>query len=63
MKMKIPNFVKKQLDGIGDEEVQKNIKTIEGVIDDIYNEKASVYNYKNLYEYVSNTTRLMNNRT
>lgn len=50
MKMKIPNFVKKQLDGIGDEEVQKNIKTIEGVIDDIYNEKASVYNYKNLYD-------------
>ena len=50
MKMKIPDFVKKKLEGLSDDKVQSNMKTIEHAIDDIYNEKASNMNYKNLYE-------------
>lgn len=48
--MRIPDFVKKKLEGLSFEKVQSNIKTIESAIDDIYNEQASNMNYKNLYD-------------
>jgi 5,10-methylenetetrahydrofolate reductase len=60
MKMKIPDFVKKKLEGLTDDKVQSNMKTIENAIDDIYNEKASNMNYKNLYEYVMNNACVIN---
>jgi len=50
MKMKIPDFVKKKLEGLPEDRVRSHIKTIEAAIDDIYNEKASNMNYKNLYD-------------
>ncbi len=52
MSMKIPKHILKQLAGMSEAQVNDHIQTLQGVIDDIYTEKAGVYNQTNLFKYV-----------
>jgi cullin 3 len=50
--MNIPSHVKRRLEELSGDTIHAHIQTIESTIDDIYNEKSSVMNFKNIYDIV-----------